>query len=196
MRIIKALVLVLLLLFTLAIPVLADDDSLLGDYSSSPGYWEFGIRNSVIHNNPGIMIGGSSGHYINDSFAFGTEGYILFSQIQAPAPYTNKNIQFFYAGLTGEYTIIKPAKFMSISGLVSAGLGYVKYFSFLDGDFTGKDGMCLVVEPGVNVMMNITDKCQAGVGVSYRLTSGITAPGLTDDDFKSISVNINFRFKE
>jgi hypothetical protein len=200
MRICKILFLAMLLLWLTAIPVWAADETLIGNSGDYTGIWGIDLKSSPVNGRPGLWLGGFSGRIINNGSLFiGSEGYILLTQLSAPAGAPDIgvpcNIGLFYCGLTCEYTL-NPSKLIHVSGSVLAGLGYVKY---IGADYNIKDGLaalCFVAEPGVNVMMNVTDSFKAGLGASYRWVSGLNIQGLTNDDLKGVSINLIFKFVE
>jgi hypothetical protein len=200
MRIIRIFILVSFFLLMIAIPVLAAGNTLLGD-TSGTYVGGFDILSSQVFGNPGFLIGGFTGKYLNDSLLFGAEGYLLINPIKAPRaiaqPYVNKrlNLGFFYTGAKVEYNL-SPGNIVHFSGDLLAVLGFIKYVG-KDYDFSvGLASLCYVIEPGVNVMVNVNDSIQAGVGVSYRWVSGLNIAGLTNQDLSGVSMKLVIRFNE
>lgn len=200
MRIFKTLVLTLLLVLVVAIPVLASEETLIGNSAENTSIWGVDLKSSPVNGRSGLWLGGYSGQIMNDGTLFiGSEGYVLLNPLSAPAGAPNDigptNIGLFYCGLTCEYNL-NPNKLIHLSGSVLAGLCYVKYVGTDYSIEKGLAALCYVVEPGVNVMMNVTDFFKAGVGVSYRWVSGLDIQGLTNSDLSDVSVNLIFKFVE
>jgi len=199
MRIFKIIMLTLLFLLMAAIPVLAAKDSLAGKTSEDVSVWGVDLRSTQIYGNQGLLLGGFDGWKINDSLLIGTEGYILLNPIQAPNAVQNYtllyNIGLAYGGLKCEYNL-NPGKSIHFSGDLLAGVGYVKYVASDYNFSAGSGGICFVVEPGVNAMLKFTDSTQVGLGISYRLVSGLKINGLTDSDLTGVSVNLIIRYLE
>jgi hypothetical protein len=200
MRIFKILILGLSVLLLAAIPALAEEQTLIGNSAESTSVWGIDLKSSPVMGQPGLWFGGYNGRIINNGSLFiGSEGYILLTPIDAPATAptltVDSHVGLFYCGLNCEYNL-NPSKLIHISGSISGGVLYVKYVG-VDYNFAdGLASLCFVVEPGVNVMMNVTDSFKAGVGVSYRSVSGLNIQGLTDDDLKGVSINLIFKFVE
>jgi hypothetical protein len=190
----------MVLLLLAAVPVLAKDQTLLGDVNDSTSIWGIDLKSSSVTGQPGLWLGGYSGKIMNDGALYvGSEGYVLLTPIDSPAgaptPPVNSHIGLFYCGLTCEYNL-NPSGLIHISGSVLGGLLYVKYVGEDYNLLEGSAALCFVVEPGVNVMMNVTDSLKAGVGVSYRWVSGLDIQGLTNADLSGLSVNLIFKFVE
>jgi hypothetical protein len=200
MRIFKIWVLVLFCLLMAAIPSLAADETLLGNSTDSTSIWGIDLKSTPVNGQSGLFLGGYNGRVMNDgTLIIGSEGYILLTPLSAPSGAPNIgvdcNIGLYYCGLTCEY-IMRPSKLIQVSGSVLAGLCYVKYIGAGYNMENGLSALCCVVEPGVNVMMNVSDSLKAGLGVSYRWVTGLNMQGLTNDDLKGVSINFIFRFVE
>lgn len=205
MRTVKILMLAMSLLLLAAVPVLAKEQTLFGSTSESTSVWGVELKSAPSYgSNPGLWLGGYSGKIMNEgSLYVGSAGYLLLNSPPGPSTLAAPdlvpcNVMLFYCGLTGEYTF-NPGSLIHVSGSVLAGLFYSKYFSSDTGNYNfdeGIAGLSFVVEPGVNVMMNVTDSFKAGVGVSYRWVSGPDFKGMSNGDFTALSFNLILRFVE
>ena len=206
MKILKILCLTVSLLLLAAIPVMAGEQTLFGNSNDSVSVWGIELKGAPSYGgNPGLWLGGYSGKIMNDgSLYLGSAGYLLVTPTVAPTgapPITgfDTNICLFYFGLNGEY-VLNPSSLIHVSGSMLVGLCYAKYLGIAPGNVynidDGISGLFLMAEPGVNVMMNVTESFKAGVGVSYRFVSGPDLEGLANGDLSALSVNLILRFVE
>ncbi len=197
MRVIKIIcITLLLLLFT--IPVMAADETLFSGNLESSRISGPDLKFSQVLGNNAIFIGGYGGKIINRTNFFGSGGYILASQIETPDQSGLETLYVFFAyyGFVYEY-IFKPSKLLHFTANVLIGPGYVKYVpNNLNFNVSNKGSYCLVAEPGATATINITEQFRAGLGVSYRMVSGVSAGSLTNSDLSGISVNLFFKFGE
>lgn len=200
MRIFKILIVALSVLLLAAIPALAEEQTLFGNSTEGIGVWGIDLKSSQVIGQSGLWFGGYSGRIMNDGeLTIGSEGYILLTPFDAPATAPplpgDSRVGMFYCGLTCEYNL-SPDKLIHLSGNILGGLLYVKYFGDNYSFTEGLGALGFVVEPGMNVMMNVNDSLKAGVGVSYRWVTGLNIQGLTDEDLKGVSINLIFKFVE
>lgn len=206
MRMFRILTLAISLLLLAAVPVLAKEQTLLGDTNGGTSVWGVELKSAPSYgSNPGLWLGGYNGKIINDgSLYVGSAGYLLVTPMDAPAGAPamtgfDQNVCLFYFGLTGEYTL-NPSSLIHVSGSMLVGFCYAKYIGIAPGNVynfnDGIAGLFFMAEPGVNVMMNVTESFKAGVGVSYRFVSGPNFQGMTNGDLSAFSMNLILRFVE
>jgi hypothetical protein len=189
---------VTLLLLLFAIPVMAADETLFSGSFESSSFKGPDLKFSQVLGQGAIFIGGYGGKIINRTTFYGSGGYLLASRIEAPDQPGGDTLYIFFAyyGFVFEY-IFEPSKLLHFNGNVLIGPGYVRYTTS-NFDFTKSDiwSYCLVVEPGVTAIINVTDRFRAGLGLSYRMVSGVSAGSLTNNDLGGLSVNLSVKFGE
>ncbi|MBN1781678.1 hypothetical protein JW948_11165 [bacterium] len=190
----KVMLNVLLSLF-LCLPVTARDETLISGEIESGWYGGPVFIVGSVHDNTGFLIGGQGGWIINHRLVLGGKGYILANPFEIENLH-NVAVGFGCGGAYIEY-ILASDKLVhfSVECMIGGGGVYndVKDFSEYDEpiEYTG-DG-CFVIEPGVNVMLNIMHNFRVGLGVNYRLVYGADydagAPyrSWSDDGYEKIS---------
>lgn len=141
----------------------------------------------------GVQVGG----LLNDSFSAGLVLRALVTEIEPGYNgYNNpEEFDFGYGGLSLEYTFLaRRLVHASVSGLV--GGGWLRLDRTSDGE--DKDIQLFVLEPGVNAMVNVTQRTELGLGVSYRHTDPYSnkIEGLSDGDLSGAAVSIFLRVTE
>ena len=191
-------------------PITAQDETLFNDEIESGGYGGLICKIGQMNGNTGIFFGGQGGWIINHRLVLGGKGYIL------THPMDIKNLQnisvgFACGGVLLEY-IIASSKLLhfNIECMVGAGGVYndvINYAQYHDPiDYTGD--ACLVLEPGLNLMLNVIKNFRIGVGATYRYVYGIDYdPGapyrniigndyenISDSDLSGVTVQIILKF--
>jgi hypothetical protein len=91
-----------------------------------------------------------------------------------------------YGGFLMEYYLFpKNVVNFSIGTIIGAGGGHNNLDSY---------SPFFVLEPEVNVFVNVTQFFRLGVGASYRYTSGLNVGTLNDANFRGFSVGLLFEF--
>ncbi len=163
--------------------------------TSFSGYLGVFTRYSKIGEADGCLVGGKIGVIINDNFVIGGSGmgltYPTDREKLSGSDYSGilKKTGFGYGGFMMEYYINpKDLVVFSFGTMVGAGgLGFYENSEDEENDH-GTTDKFFVVEPEVNVLMNITRFCRVGVGASYRYVSGINTDEFSDSDFRGPSV--------
>ena len=140
-----------------------------------------------------VLVGGRGGLLINHRFLIGGGGYGLVNEIPASHIWPNDNylLDFGYGGLVLEY-ILRPRKLIHLSFYTLIGGGGL---CFRDQWYEPWDhDAFFVAEPGVDLIMNITDCFRIGIGGSYRYISGVSLNGLRDEDVMGPSAVLTFKF--
>ena len=135
---------------------------------------------TTIGGNSGIQLGGSLTFLSNRRLTVGFSGYAVQSSSAADVNLSNNDYRVAggYGGLLLEYSF-NPDKLFHLSFplmIGGGGVAYVRQFdNLLDLDRVVEDAEALfVIEPGVNVEMNVLKYLKIGLGASYRYTSDAT----------------------
>ena len=158
----------------------------------------------------GFLMGGRLGFIFNEKYSIGLGGYGLVTEHTTnyltdpldPSYDPNAKIGFGYGGLVFEYTIFgnKMIHF-TIPVLVGGGVASLYKDVVIDeeewtwDDFTNYESSgVFVVEPGVNLEVNVTKFMRFDLGASYRLVQFAEMDYLTDDDLSNLAVNASLKF--
>ncbi|HEY5615467.1 MAG TPA: hypothetical protein VIL52_05550 [Bacteroidota bacterium] len=201
----KSLILFLIILSTL--PVLAQEQTLIGaDDVEHGGYGALVIKFTSVNDDFGVLLGGRGGWIINHTFSIGAAGYGLANNVRAhsPGPFGQEFVDFGYGGLDLEYISNSDNLIhLSIHALVGAGaVGFRYGFGNNDNDwdnvFDHNDAhqydAFFVVEPGINVDLNITGWFRVSLGAEYRYIGGVSSGATTNANLRGPSGMLTFRF--
>ena len=157
----------------------------------------------------GFLVGGRMGVIFNNKFSIGAGGYGLttdhrvdlsgYPEINDP----NARIGFGYGGLVLEYTFFSNKLIhFTIPMLIGGGSASVyKDINISDDnldwdDFDNYESTGLfVIEPGVNVELNLTKFMRLDLGASYRMVQFSELDYLpdSDDKFSNLAVNASLK---
>lgn len=148
----------------------------------------------------GCLVGGRGGLIINDSFVIGLAGMGLVYPTErekiSGKDYTGTldRTDFGYGGLLLEY-YFNPKELVVFSAGSLIGGGALSFHE-KNGDSDNEDNgdNFFIVEPELNVFVNVTRFCRIGIGVSYRFTAGIRTDEFSDKDFRGPSAAIMANF--
>lgn len=159
----------------------------------------------------GFLMGGRLGFIFNEKYSIGLGGYGLVTEHLTPYGLEtdtdfdpNAKIGFGYGGLVFEYTLFgNKLVHFTIPVLIGGG-GVSLYkdiiidneeFDWTWDDFTTYESSAFfVVEPGVNLEVNVTKFMRLDLGASYRLTQFTEMDYLTDNDLSGLAANVSLKF--
>jgi len=167
------------------------------------GYIAPEIKVSNVHEDISLFVGGKIGFTFNDKFSIGLAGYGLsnnsnFNIDYSGDPNTSARIGMGYGGLSMEYSLFSNKVIHFTVPVVVGAAGIYVYED--DGDFFYNDyedienSAAFVVEPGVNIELNVFKFMRLDLGASYRLISGSDLIYLQDEDLSDLSFNATFKF--
>jgi len=184
---------ILLTFFMVTIPVMAQEETLLknGIYHTG-GHGGPVSKLTSFNGELGLMTGGRGVWTINHAFSIGGGGYGLSTDIDAPMSDRNMNVQ--YGGVILEYNAF-PNRLIHFSANTMIGAGEVNY-RYIDNYYDDRYGSdkFSVVEPGLNLELNVVKFFHIGFGVSYRFVDGIELKGLRNNNMSGISANVILKF--
>jgi len=176
-------------------PGLAEEKTLIGDLGEIEhgGFGGPMVKFTQIDGEFGVLTGGRGGWIIDHRFVLGGGGYGLANNIEArgiePA---GQDLEMGYGGAMLEFIIASDALIhFSVDCLI--GVGGV---TTPEGETSqrSKDAAFFVLEPGLNVMLNITQFFRFGAGASYRYTQGASLGDIDDDDLSGAAAVLTFKF--
>jgi len=160
------------------------------------------VKFSDVAGGLGVWVGGRGGWIINfdgnHAISLGGGGYGLVTEHLVPDqefgdPETDYFAMNGYGGFIIEYTNRSyQLVHLTASSLIGAGGLMIRDRNFNDIDHSPDS--FFVFEPGANLELNVTDFFRVAAGLSYRLTSGISRAGFSDDDFSGINGTITLKF--
>ncbi len=189
-----------ILLFLVAMPLAAQDvETLLSGEVEHGGFGGPVLKGSNVNGSPALFVGGRGGWIINHTLILGGGGYGLVNNIDAlvPGAFGARRLQFGYGGFEIEY-IRQWDHLLHWSAMVLIGGGAVGY-RMLDEETLGFEppnrmDEIFVVEPAIQVNLNMTEFLRISAGVSYRYVSGVTTPATSNEKLSGGGGVLTFRF--
>jgi hypothetical protein len=191
-------------LMVCALTVQAEEKTLVGSASvDNGGYGALVIKFSPINHKFGVLVGARGGWIINHTFAIGLAGYGLVNNVPAdsPGPWGETLVNFGYGGLDLEYIANSDdLVHYSIHTLIGAGgVGFRNdAWSRMSWDFHESANPLrntfFVLEPGVNIDLNVTPWFRLSAGASYRFVGGVTSEASSSEGLSGPSGMLTFRF--
>ena len=185
---------VILLILAVAGPVIARDETLLGDDIENGGYGAFVVKYGRIMGTDGFFVGGQGGWIINHALVIGAGGFGLVSEIGFDEEYCSY-LGFGYGGLLLEYIIAShKLVHLSIQTIVGAGgIGHRQDW-YCEEKYKYDGDAFFALEPGVNLELNLHRIARVGVGGTYRYVSGVRYQDLCDSDLSGFAVQFMVKF--
>lgn len=181
--------LVLLCMGALAAPAAAQrTETLVGSRHQNGGFGGPVMKVGELLGDPVLFLGGRGAWVAGRTFALGGGGYGLVNDnLAAPVTIGGRptRLEMGYGGLEMEY-LHDSWRLAHLSVYTLMGGGAVRYRDRDRYDTLADDGF-LVLEPGGNVNLNVTEFLRLGAGVTYRWTWGVELPGLQDRDLSGVN---------
>ena len=153
-----------------------------------------------------VQFGGRGGFIINSTFSIGGGGYGIasgrhmnFSAVDG----NNSRLNIGYGGLILEYINNSDDLFhFTFNTLFGAGgaelrdapIGTSRYLDDYDNYDLIDNDWFFVIEPELNLDINLTNFMRFSIGASYRYVGDVQMIGLTDEDLSGFSANIMLKF--
>ena len=190
--------LVLFILGVTIAPALAGDKTLIGDLEDVDhgGFGGPVVKFTRINGEAGVLTGGRGGWIIDHRFVLGGGGYGLANNIEAEgAVPPGQDLEMGYGGGMIEYIIASDRLLhFSVECLIGAGGVTTSISGEYSQGTSGDDDAFFVVEPGANVMLNITRFFRFGAGVSYRYIQGVHFNEIDAGDLSGAAAVLTFKF--
>ena len=213
MRRLAAFVVVLLV----GVPALAQDEALFPrDETLFPEEFKSGyfggpiLKATYMHDEFGLLVGVRGGWIVNRKFVLGASAHYLVNSIgiETTVPDTvalvdtTFDMMLIYGGPEFEY-ISGSHKLIHYTFTTLIGAGVIDYKDFdclvcdeeenadlyndLDAD------IFFIVEPSVNIMLNVTPMLRIGLGMSYRYVQDVELKGVRDEDLMGLSAVLTLK---
>ncbi len=196
----KSILAVFLLCAVAATTVLGQEETLLEmENIEHGGYGALVIKFGSVNNQFALLVGGRGGWIINHSFVLGFGAYGLVNDVPSyvTGPFGEHYIDFGYGGLDLEY-VFNSDRLIHLSIHALIGGGAVGFRGSASGSWNPnsehmEDGV-FVVEPGMNLDLNIIRWFRLSAGASFRYVRGTSAGLSTNKDLSGPSAQLTFRF--
>lgn len=155
---------------------------------------KFELGYSEIDGNGAAMGGLSVGGLLNDKLAVGIAGHTVLDTVETESMFLQdiENTDFWYAGGYTEY-VFNPEQLVYFSVDLLIGGGQLNVKRSAGGE---ESATVFALEPGINLMVNVTETFMLGLGASYRLIQGADIEDLDDSAMSGLSGTVFLRFTE
>lgn len=189
----KILLLLLALFLTPLISQAADNtETLLTTDTSFPAEGGPAVKLANINGTMAYFLGGRGTLLLGDNTGIGVASYSLSSQVATIANGVPADLTFSYFGLTvDDFFLSRKLFFLDLSTLVGYG-----FASASERDLIGtKDNTSFfVVEPEMNLMLNVTKELRIGLGLSYRLLGGADTESVVGANLSGFAGSLTFMY--
>jgi hypothetical protein len=118
----------------------------------------------------GVLVGGTGGVVLGEHWGLGFAGYSLATELLADVDTFKRDIGMSYGGLRADYSFLSRRLFyVNVAAL--SGLGQ-SWSVTRQAGAQREYATFFIVEPELNLMLNVTREIRVGLGLSYRSTAG------------------------
>jgi hypothetical protein len=175
-----------------SVSLFAQEQTLLDGELESGGFGGPVVKFSQVMDEFAVLMGGRGGWIINHKFAIGGGGYGLVNSIPSPED-PDYVLSFGYGGVELTY-IIASDQLVHTNIYALIGGGGVDYVERDYEDENYSDDTFFIVEPGVDMIINVTSFFRFGLGLHYRFIAGVDYSGILNNDLAGPSVAVTFNF--
>jgi hypothetical protein len=163
-------------------PALAQQQTLV-----SGGFGAPVVRFSQINGQFAVLVGGRGGWIINSTFVLGAAGYGVATDVQVAGNPNRRGLEFGYGGADLEVILGSDALIhATFNTLIGGGSYRLNYGGPYDGVF--------VLEPALNIDLNVTTYMRLGLGGGYRWVTDVDMVGFSDSDFSAFFGSLVLKF--
>lgn len=154
----------------------------------------FDLTFSEIDDDTALLGGVKIGGLLNDKIGVGIAANTILDSVETQSPFLEdlENTDFWYGGFYTEY-VFNPEQLAYASIDLTIGAGELNVQRAAGGE---ESSTIFALEPGVNVMINVTETFMLGAGLHYRLISGVDSSELDDGDMSGFAGTVFMRFTE
>jgi hypothetical protein len=172
-----------------------------GDMKSG-GYGAVSNKFTTIRGEYANLVGGYGGWFVNHRMLIGIGGAASTNDLRVPVQFSTNPIQhrtwqYVQFGMMTEYVLFsdQPIHFaINFFGGPGFTLQYKREDWDNHNDYTSDENWFVVLEPGVQLEINLFKWMRLSPGVSYRATFNSHGQGLSDSDVRGISYNATAKF--
>ena len=184
----------ILVLFTL--PGMAQPQALLSGGMESGGYGGFFLKTGQLNGEIGLFMGGQGAWIINHRLGIGGKGYGLVNEVKIEG-LENVKMEFGCWGGMLEYIMGSDAVVhVNLHSMIGAGSVRYAIMDYQDDhpEIDDSEDGFFVVEPGFDLILNMTRNFRIGAGATYRIVSGVDYADLTNADLNGFAGHVVFKF--
>lgn len=199
---------IMLLTFAMSIALAQEEDyqvketkTVLGKNTKARGFGSLDLKVSKFKNDHALLVGAHGGVLLDNRFILGLGGYGLTTNVdfEGTDPIGKQYLYGGYGGLVlGAVIAPREMVHIYIPVLIGAGGMEVTDQNYFQGRFDSnhftESSAFFVVEPGIEVEINMTKFFKIGIGGSYRWIRESNLVNITDDDLSNFSGQISFKF--
>jgi len=179
--------------------------TLLGDGTKVRGFGSLDIRMTEMKDDLGLLMGAHGGIILNNHFVIGLGGYGLTSNFEVEGGENGDNL-YLYGGYGGLILggIFSPKEVVHIytpiligaSGMEVTDRNYLNNFHRPQSPFGNfvETSAFFVVEPGLEVEINVTRFFKVGLGASYRFVRESDLETISNKELSGFSGGLSLKF--
>jgi hypothetical protein len=171
------------------------EETLVGKNADNGGYGGLVWKLTSIKGNSASIAGARGGWIINHTFAIGGGGYSTISDIKAEVLNEDNEPLYIildYGGLELEY-IHNSNRLIHWTFHTLLGGGGVRLIEH-DSDHEIESNNLFVIEPSLDIDLNIINWFRLGMGVSYRLVAGLDSDIVDNSDVSGVNGLLVLKF--
>jgi hypothetical protein len=154
------------------------------------------MKESKIKGNWALLLGGKGALLVNHSLGVGGAFWISTETVQQSAEINLPDLLFMYGGPMLEYCFFsRKLVHFSANAVIGWGAltdeGFHHYHYWYDGHTLDN---FFVLEPGVDVELNLFKFCRVGLGASYRYIRGVELMDMSNRDFSGVNAELTIMF--
>lgn len=150
-----------------------ETETLIKADTSFPAQGGPGVRFASINGTTAMLLGGRGVLLLGETTGIGVSSYTLSSEITTSLNNIKRDLSFSYFGMTiDNFFIPKKLFFLNLSTMV--GYGFASDSQRVPAGTKDQTSFFLI-EPEINLMLNVTKELRVAFGLSYRLLAGSEA---------------------
>jgi hypothetical protein len=172
----------------------AYDRTLISETSEVGGLIAPASRFTKVKETFAIMAGATGAIVVNHNWRFGAGGYWIVNEVVPEDLAELDDLRMAYGGLILEY-VFRPGDVLHMCMPVLVGVGRVSFRGDYVDPETGEDSEeVFIVEPELNLELNITRNWRVSLGFVYRYVDGSDLTDFQNDDLSGMSGSVRFAF--
>jgi hypothetical protein len=183
-------------LVLIVLPIVAQEKTLISGDIESGGYGGPVLQVTQINKQTAVLVGGVGGWIINHTIVLGGGGYGLVTDVTAKYLdpfYGSQYLSVGYGGLYLEY-IASSDEIIHLTFGTLVGAGNVSYKNQEMFNMGRAMDQFFVLEPNVQVNLNVTEFFRISAGANYRWVTGVRNDITSDADLSGPSGMLMLRF--
>lgn len=181
--------------------------SLLSENNEITGFGALDLKVGNLRGKEALIVGAYGGVIVNRTIMLGVAAYGISSSVTfdgtIPGSSTGDELNLYggYAGLLlGTMLASKEVVHISIPVVIGVGNLEVSDDNFFsssqgkDAKYTLESSNFFVVEPGIQLELNVSQTFRLGLGASYRIVTGTDLVNVQDSDIAGFAGMLSFKF--